>query len=92
MAQHSSAKRATGASRSSRVSSGTAHAHEQHLHRELQRVLMQVPAAVCTTRGSDHLIESANLVYRELAGNRELLGRTIRDALPELAEIGRAHV
>jgi len=92
MAQDASAKRAMGTSRSTRVSAGTARAHEQLLHRELQRVFMQVPAAVCTTRGPDHLIESANLVYRQLAGNRELLGRTLRDALPELADQGVADI
>jgi signal transduction histidine kinase len=51
---------------------------------ELQRVLMQVPAAIRITRGPEHTIESANLLYTRLAGNRELIGRTVRDAFPEV--------
>ena len=51
---------------------------------ELQRVLMQVPAAIAITRGPQHTIESANLLYKRLAGNRELVGKTAREAFPEI--------
>jgi PAS domain S-box-containing protein len=51
---------------------------------ELQRVLMQVPAAIVITRGPEHRIETANVLYKRLVGDRELAGKTARDALPEI--------
>jgi PAS domain S-box-containing protein len=61
-------------------------AHEQaarsegeRLSQELQRVLMQVPAAVCTTRGPDHIIETANPLYQQLVGRRDLVGKSKRE-------------
>jgi PAS domain S-box-containing protein len=61
-----------------------ARAHEERVSRDLQRIFMQVPAAVCTTRGGEHVIESANVVYRQLAGHRDLIGKTMRAAFPEM--------
>jgi PAS domain S-box-containing protein len=58
----------------------------ERLMQELQRVLMQVPAAVCTTRGPDHIIESANLLYQQLVGQRNLIGRTKREVFPESSD------
>ena len=55
----------------------------ERLSHELQRVFMQVPAAVCTTRGPDHIIESANARYQQFVGNRNLIGRSEREAFPE---------
>jgi len=51
---------------------------------ELQRVLMQVPAAIVITRGQEHRIESANTLYQRLTGNRQLVGKPVRDAFPEI--------
>ena len=61
---------------------------DERIRRELHRILMQVPAAVCITRGPSHVIESANVFYRQLAGNRELIGRTVQEAFPDLAGQG----
>lgn len=55
---------------------------EEALSRELQRVFMHVPAAVCTTRGPDHLIETANILYRQLAGHRDVIGKPARVVFP----------
>ena len=63
-------------------------ADDERVHRELQRVLIQVPAAVCITRGPTHVIECANLMYQQLAGQRDLLGRTAREAFPDLVGQG----
>jgi signal transduction histidine kinase len=49
---------------------------------------MQVPAAVCITRGPTHVIEGANLLYQQMTGGRDLSGRTAREAFPELATQG----
>lgn len=50
----------------------------------LYSILLQAPAFICINRGSDHVFEFANPPYCRLAGNRELIGRTTREAFPEL--------
>ncbi|HEY0753521.1 MAG TPA: ATP-binding protein [Ktedonobacteraceae bacterium] len=52
----------------------------QHLH----DLLMQAPASICVLRGPDHIFEMANPLYYQLVGARELLGKPLREALPEL--------
>ena len=46
---------------------------------------MQTPAAVCVLRGPDHVYELANPRYLALVGNRDVVGKPLRDALPEAA-------
>src|SRR5438034_10294918 len=58
----------------------------ERLARDLEAVFAQVPAAVCVMRGDDHIIESANALYRQLGGHRDLIGKPIREAFPELPE------
>ena len=58
----------------------------ERLARDLQRVFAQVPAAVCVMRGRSHVIESANALYRQLIGHRDVIGKPVRDAFPELPE------
>lgn len=52
----------------------------QHLH----DLLMQAPAVICVLRGPEHIYELANPLYYQQVGPRELLGKPIREALPEL--------
>jgi PAS domain S-box-containing protein len=52
----------------------------QHLH----DLLMQAPALICVLRGEAHVYELVNPLYQQLFGNRALLGKSIREALPEL--------
>jgi signal transduction histidine kinase/CheY-like chemotaxis protein len=47
----------------------------------LYSLLMDAPAAVCVVRGEDHVVELANPVFRRLVGNREVVGRTLGDAV-----------
>jgi light-regulated signal transduction histidine kinase (bacteriophytochrome) len=49
---------------------------------------MQAPAAISTSRGSNHIIETANPLYLQLIGNRDLIGKTAREAFPELEAQG----
>lgn len=60
-----------------------ASADARRIAHDLQNVFAQVPAAVCTMRGPDHVIESANSLYQQLVGERELIGKMIREAFPE---------
>jgi PAS domain S-box-containing protein len=50
----------------------------------LQELLAQAPAAIAVLQGPQHVFQSANILYRQLVGNREVIGKTIREALPEL--------
>ena len=54
----------------------------------LQRIFEQAPAAISTSHGPEHRIATANAQYRRLVANRDLVGRTMRDAFPELAGQG----
>jgi PAS domain S-box-containing protein len=50
----------------------------------LTTVFEEAPAFIATLRGRDHVFQMANPPYRQLVGHRELIGRTVRDALPEI--------
>jgi PAS domain S-box-containing protein len=54
----------------------------------LHTLLVQAPAFICINRGPDHIFEFANPRYCQLVGNRELIGRTNREAFPDLAGQG----
>ncbi|MBW4649346.1 MAG: PAS domain S-box protein [Kastovskya adunca ATA6-11-RM4] len=51
---------------------------------ELQRVFLQAPAAIQTSRGPNHVIETSNPLYGQLVNNREIKGKTAREAFPDL--------
>lgn len=51
----------------------------------LHILYQQTPDFIAITEGPDHCIAFANAAYRALVGDRDLLGRTMREALPELA-------
>jgi signal transduction histidine kinase len=50
----------------------------------LAAIIQQAPAFICTLRGPDHVFEMANEQYYEIVGRREIIGKTVRAALPEL--------
>ncbi|MBZ4377130.1 response regulator [Corallococcus sp. AS-1-6] len=56
--------------------------------RHLRRLFEQAPGFMCSLRGPEHVFELANRSYLQLVGHRELLGRTVREALPEVAGQG----
>jgi signal transduction histidine kinase/DNA-binding response OmpR family regulator len=54
----------------------------------LQRLFEQAPGFTCVLRGPEHTYELANAAYRQLTGGRELIGKSVRAALPEVADQG----
>ncbi len=48
----------------------------------------QSPAALAILRGPDYVIESVNPRYQELIGPRELVGRPLAEAIPEVHQQG----
>jgi PAS domain-containing protein len=49
-----------------------------------RRLFEQAPGFIAILDGPDHTFEFANAAYRRLTGDRSLVGRTVREALPEL--------
>jgi PAS domain S-box-containing protein len=63
----------------------------ESLARESDRLSLlfrHAPAAIAVLRGPEHVFEVANARYLELVGGRDVTGKTIRAALPELAGQG----
>lgn len=55
----------------------------------LSALFNQAPGFITALRGPDHVFEMANDAYRSLVGSgRELIGKTVREALPEAAAQG----
>lgn len=54
----------------------------------LRELFQQAPAFIATLRGPEHRFETVNPPYLRLIGNREVVGRTVAESLPEIAEQG----
>ncbi|MDO3380923.1 hybrid sensor histidine kinase/response regulator [Gilvimarinus algae] len=50
----------------------------------LRQLFQQAPGIMAVLRDKDHVFELANEAYHQLVGHRELLGKSIREALPEI--------
>ncbi|MFZ2031560.1 MAG: response regulator [Vitreimonas sp.] len=51
---------------------------------KLRQMFEQSPSLTAVLRGPDHRFELANAEYMRVAGQRDLVGRTVREAFPEL--------
>ena len=58
----------------------------------LKRFLMQVPAGICILDGPDLVYELVNTLYQQMLPGRELMGRPILEALPELVGTPLEHI
>ena len=54
----------------------------------LAEFFQAAPAIIAATRGPDHVFELANPPYLQLVGDREILGKRVADAIPEVVEQG----
>jgi len=54
----------------------------------LRALFEQAPGFMCFLRGPEHVFEIANAAYMQLVGHRDILGKPVRDALPEVAGQG----
>ncbi|WP_375574623.1 hybrid sensor histidine kinase/response regulator [Paracidovorax oryzae] len=50
----------------------------------LRELFSKAPGFMCVLRGPEHVYEFVNDSYQQLIGRRDLEGKSIRDALPEL--------
>jgi PAS domain S-box-containing protein len=53
-----------------------------------RRLFEQAPGFIAILDGPEHTFEFVNAAYRRLTGDRALIGMTVREALPELADQG----
>ena len=63
----------------------TALEEAERQRKRLQSLFLQAPAAIAMVQGPDYVVELANPRYLELIGDREVLGKPLFEALPELA-------
>ena len=56
----------------------------QAANARLSAIFEQAPAFMCVMRGPEHAFEMVNDRFVQLVGERELLGRRVQDALPEV--------
>ena len=54
----------------------------------LRALFQQAPGFMCVLRGPEHRIELANAAYLQLVGHRDVVGKPVRDALPEAEDQG----
>ena len=54
----------------------------------LKSLFEQAPGFMALTRGAEHVFEFANASYMHLAGKRDLVGRRVVDAFPEIVGQG----
>jgi signal transduction histidine kinase/DNA-binding NarL/FixJ family response regulator len=51
--------------------------------RRMRALFQQAPGFICILSGPNHVLEFANDSYRRLVGDRELVGKAVRDAFPD---------
>ena len=64
---------------------------ERYREEENQRLMTlfeQAPGILAVLRGPDHVFEITNASYLQLIGHRELIGKSAREALPEVSGQG----
>ena len=74
--------------RASQARERAARAQAEEQRQRLYQVLMQLPANISLMQGAGHVFELVNPNYQRLFPGRQLLGRPVREALPELAGQG----
>ncbi len=53
-----------------------------------QNLFIQAPAIICILRGPEHHYEFVNPMYQQVFPHRQLVGRTVAEALPEIKDQG----
>ena len=54
----------------------------------LRALFQRAPGFMCVLHGPEHRIELANTAYTQLVGYRDVMGKPVRDALPEAEDQG----
>ena len=62
--------------------------HRTSALQRLQQLFEQAPGFMAVVQGPEHRFEIANDAYTQLIGQRDLVGRTVREAMPDVAGQG----
>ncbi|MDT0686028.1 PAS domain S-box protein [Autumnicola psychrophila] len=62
--------------------------NEKNDLQEIYEIFSQAPAIISVLRGPNHVFELANENYLQLIGNRSIIGKPVREALPEVENQG----
>lgn len=65
-----------------------ARAAAERAEHHLREVFAQAPAFMAVLRGEQHVFDFVNDAYLTLIGHRDVIGKTVADALPEVREQG----
>jgi PAS domain S-box-containing protein len=66
----------------------TARAAAERAERYLREVFAQAPAFMAVLHGKNHVFDFANDAYLRLVGHRDVVGKPVVEALPEVADQG----
>ena len=58
----------------------------------LRELFERAPAFFALLRGPNHIFELTNPLYQKLIANRDVIGKSLRDAVPEVEEQGFIHI
>lgn len=58
----------------------------------LLNIVQQAPVLFAVLEGPQHRFTMANAIYLKVAGNRDILGKTVAEALPEAVEQGYVNI
>ncbi|MBA3677940.1 MAG: PAS domain-containing protein [Sphingosinicella sp.] len=64
-------------------------AHSKRLQKErdaLHALYQRAPGFIATTDGPEHCITFVNASYKQLVGDRDVVGKTVAEALPEIVD------
>ncbi len=67
---------------------GSLSRQEKVFNRIVENILSNAPAAICIVRGPEHIFEVANENYLKLIGHRNIIGKSVKEALPEIGSQG----
>ncbi|WP_224008063.1 PAS domain-containing protein [Aureimonas sp. SA4125] len=62
--------------------------HSAAERERLEQMFDQAPSFIALLRGPEHVFEVVNPAYMRLIGHRDVIGRTVAEALPEAVEQG----
>ena len=54
----------------------------------VSRLFRQAPAIICVHRGPQHVYELSNDIHQQVIGNKDIVGKPVRQAMPELEGTG----
>jgi len=64
----------------------------QVAHAQMSAVFQKAPAFMCTLHGPEHVYENVNENYLLVTGGRDLIGKSVSEALPEVVRQGYVQI